>query len=206
MTRLLCIGDSITDSHRLFVHPPLGDGYVQMLSQKLAEPPHSFEITNCGVDGFTVQRLLEQVHSRYLPLNPDIVTILIGINDIGLMMNTDRTRAQQEKMMQEFSLHYEALIQAFSPLGCRLILMEPFLFPWPLEYQTWLPLLQTMSGIISDCARRNQLAFVPLHEDLNREGRRYGLDFITTDGIHLTAEGHRILAEKLLPFIAYLIQ
>lgn len=201
MTHLLCIGDSITDSHRLFAYPPLGNGYVQMLAQKLDGQPLPFEITNCGVDGFTVQRLLEQVHSRYLPLKPDVVTILIGINDIGLMMNTNRTKAQQKKMMQDFSIHYEALIQEFSSAGCRMILMEPFIFPWPLEYQTWLPLLHTMSGIISDCACRHHLSFVPLHEDLNQQGRCYGLDFITTDGIHLTLEGHRIITEKLLPLL-----
>ena len=58
-----------------------------------------------------------------------------------------------------------------------------------------------MSGIISDCALRHQLAFAPLCEDLNREVRRYGPDFITTDGIHLTSEGHRIIAEKFLPLL-----
>lgn len=201
MTRLLCIGDSITDSHRLFEYPPLGNGYVHMLSLQLAGQPDPFEIINCGVDGFTVQRLLEQAPTRYLPLKPDVVTILIGINDIGLMMNTNRTSEQQKKMMHDFSIHYEALIREFLPCGCRLILMEPFLFPWPMEYRTWFPLLHAMSEIISSCARSHQLPFVPLQEDLNQEARRYGLEFITTDGIHLTPEGHRILAQKLLPLI-----
>ena len=31
MTRLLCLGDSITDCGRLFLNPPLGNGYVQKL-------------------------------------------------------------------------------------------------------------------------------------------------------------------------------
>ena len=39
--------------------------------------------------------------------------------------------------------------------------------------------------------------FVPLQDDLNQKASLHGMSAITEDGIHLTRQGHRILAEKL---------
>ncbi|MDO4337854.1 MAG: GDSL-type esterase/lipase family protein [Eubacteriales bacterium] len=198
MTHILCIGDSITDCGRLFGHPPYGNGYVAMLHDRLTSMGADFRITNCGVDGFTVARLLENARSRYLPLQADIITILIGINDIGLMMSTNRTPRQKDDMMKAFLQNYERLLQKLSAPKRRIILMEPFLFPYPAEYRTWFPHLHTMSQGIAALAENYHLPYILLHDRLNEEARKYGLDFLTVDGIHLTSQGHRILAEELL--------
>lgn len=201
MTSILCLGDSLTDCGRLFDHPPYGNGYVSILYDSLISAgyaPSDFRITNCGVDGFTVSRLLENTPDFYLSQMADIVTILIGINDIGLMMNTCRTPSQQEAMEQRFSCNYERLIQMFASSGCRLILMEPFLFPSPDEYRTWIPHVQSMSRRIGILADKYHLPYVLLHRFLNDQAQKYGTDVLTSDGIHLTSYGHKILAEKLL--------
>ena len=77
----------------------------------------------------------------------------------------------------------------------RLILMEPFLFPVPARYRLWLPWLSRMSGRIRNLAEYYGLSFIPLQQRLNREAEKLGYGRITPDGIHLTEEGHRILAE-----------
>lgn len=201
MTHILCIGDSITDCGRLFRNPPYGNGYVAMLHERLTSMGMDFQITNCGVDGFTVARLLENAQSRYLPLQADIITILIGINDIGLMMNTNRTSRQQDDMMKAFFHNYEQLLQKLIAPERRIILMEPFLFPYPAEYRTWFPHLCTMSQGIAALAEKYHLPYILLHSRLNEEARKYGLDFLTVDGIHLTSQGHQILTEQLLPVL-----
>lgn len=197
MTHILCIGDSITDCGRLFINPPYGNGYVAMLFDSFTSKGIDFQITNCGVDGFTVARLLMNAETRYLPLQADIITILIGINDIGLMMNTNRTPAQRDAMMENFFRNYEHLLQKLSAYGPHIILMEPFLFPYPAEYRTWFPYLHTMSQGISALAEKYHIPYILLHDRLNDEARKYGLDFLTVDGIHLTSQGHRLLAEEL---------
>lgn len=197
MTHILCIGDSITDCGRLFINPPYGNGYVAMLFDSFTSKGMDFQITNCGVDGFTVARLLMNTETRYLPLQADIITILIGINDIGLMMNTNRTPAQRNAMMENFFRNYEHLLQKLSAYGPHIILMEPFLFPYPAEYRTWFPYLRTMSQGIFALAEKYHIPYILLHDRLNDEARKYGLDFLTVDGIHLTSQGHRLLAEEL---------
>ena len=99
MPRLLCLGDSITDCGRLFSADPSGNGYVKILSGLLHNAGYDFSMENRGIDGFTLERLLQNMDSWLEASDPDIVTVLIGINDIGLMMNTRRSSAQQQDLM-----------------------------------------------------------------------------------------------------------
>ena len=112
--QIICLGDSITDCNHLFEDFPLGNGYVQILSEMFRNQTPSFSISadtvrrsssavqltkstgaihfrNCGIDGFTVARVLENIrqHRIFLHRSP-VITLLIGINDIGLCSLSDR--------------------------------------------------------------------------------------------------------------------
>lgn len=197
MTHLLCLGDSITDCGRLFQNPPLGSGYVYLLSQKLKENKMNLRITNCGVDGFTTSRLLANAELFYLPLKADVITILIGINDIGLIMNTSFLPGQQEKILNHSLAQYRKLLLCLSQANCPIILMEPFIFPWPLEYQNWISPVRNMSQGIGHLAEEFHCPFIRLHDFLNEQAQLLGTETLTPDGIHLTETGHHLLAEKL---------
>ena len=198
--QIICLGDSITDCGHLLEDFPLGNGYVQMLSEifKKETSANTVQIKNYGFDGFTVERVLDNIRQHRISLHRSpVVTLLIGINDIGLMMNTDRTPSQQEQMIKEFTEHYDELLKLLTADTRQVILMEPFIFPHPEEYQTWIPYVRTMSDLIQNLAVKYRLPFVPLHDDLNKIAAEQGFDAITVDGIHLTACGHELLAAKL---------
>lgn len=193
--QIVCLGDSLTDCGRLFSYNPLGDGYVSILHDRLTAKKISHTIRNCGVDGFTVARLLQNTPSRYLPLHPDIITILIGINNIGLMMSTNPS--EKDSLMENFFQTYDALLTALETETRQIILMEPFVFPIPQQLLTWFPYVQTMTDGISALARKHQLIYLPLWQKLLEEGSAHGYETVTPDGIHLTSYGHKILADAL---------
>ena len=142
MPRLLCLGDSITDCGRLFSADPSGNGYVKILSGLLHNAGYDFSMENRGIDGFTLERLLQNMDSWLEASDPDIVTVLIGINDIGIMMNTRRSSAQQQDLMEIFAARYEQLARKLSGTGSRkrkLFFLEPFVFPWPRCYASCSP-------------------------------------------------------------------
>lgn len=177
---------------------------MQILSEMFKKETsfNNVQIKNYGFDGFTVARVLDNIRQHRISLHRSpVVTLLIGINDIGLMMNTDRTEAQKEQMMQEFSAHYAELLHLLTADARQVILMEPFIFPKPAEYQTWIPYVRTMSDKIQQLAVKYSLPFLPLHDTLNREAVKQGFQAVTTDGIHLTACGHELLARKLCSLI-----
>ena len=130
MTIMTCFGDSITDCGHCFSPDFLGDGYVKMLAGRFHREGYEIQMRNCGTDGFTVQRLLQRVKTDSTIIG-NLAAVLIGINDIGMMMNTDRTPAQQEEMMGSFQEHYLELLTILTKSSCSVILMEPFVFSCP---------------------------------------------------------------------------
>lgn len=97
--------------------------------------------------------------------------------------------------------NYDSLLDILYKESAKVILMEPFIFPNPQEYALWIPYVRTMSEHISSLAKKYDFPYILLHNSLNEAASSKGLSFITTDGIHLTIQGHQILTEKLLPVI-----
>ena len=196
MTILTCLGDSITDCDHCFTADFLGNGYVQILSKRFEAEGISCQVRNCGTDGFTVNRLLQRIQESEI-LAGNIITILIGINDIGMIADTYRTPDQQHKMLFSFREHYTNLLTILTKSTSAIIIMEPFLFPWPSFYKGWLPFLSDMQKMIREQAVDFQLPYLSLHHELNEAARCYGYSAITTDGIHLTRQGQKMIADKL---------
>ena len=198
MSTLLFLGDSITDCNHNFEPENLGFGYVRMISEKINTPDHKYQVLNKGNDGFTISALSRLWNRSCKALQPDYITILIGINDLSMMKNTGRTVSVG---LAEFRQQYEALIEDIrTTTDCPILLMEPFIFPCPAEYRLWEPELQMISKIILDIAEKYELAFLPLWEMLSSSAKENGTSALTTDGIHLTSYGHSLLADKWLKF------
>lgn len=199
MKRIICLGDSITDADRLFTKNGFGNGYVNQLNEALNGQTETFEIINRGVNGFIVDRLAENIRRDCIDRQPDIVTILVGINDVGILMNTNRTASQQQELLAKFGRLYRFLLEQIRQYtNSKIILMEPFIFPYPREYMNWIPFVHHISGQIGDLATEFQCPYVLLHDRLNEAALAEGYDAITVDGIHLTESGHSILAAQLL--------
>jgi lysophospholipase L1-like esterase len=89
-SRLLFIGDSITDCGR--ARPigkngssdALGNGYVSLISSALTSgyPDYDLEILNTGISGNTVLDLKYRWKRDVLELEPDWLSVMIGINDV----------------------------------------------------------------------------------------------------------------------------
>ena len=194
MKDLLFLGDSITDCNHYFAPENLGQGYVRMIYGKINTPDKIYQVLNKGNDGFTVPAVRRLWKRSCLNLQPDFITILIGINDLAVMRNTGITASVG---LADFREQYQTLIDDIRMMtDCPILLMEPFIFPYPAEYSTWEPELHAMSEIIQDIASKNQVTFLPLWENLLLEAKKYGYSEITIDGIHLTKYGHQLIAEK----------
>lgn len=194
MKDLLFLGDSITDCNHYFDPENLGQGYVRMIYGKINTPDKIYQVLNKGNDGFTVPAVRRLWKRSCLNLQPDFITILIGINDLAVMRNTGITASVG---LADFREQYQTLIDDIRMMtDCPILLMEPFIFPYPAEYSTWEPELHAMSEIIQDIASKNQVTFLPLWENLLLEAKKYGYSEITIDGIHLTKYGHQLIAEK----------
>ena len=203
MKTLLFLGDSITDCNHYFDPENLGYGYVRMILEQINTPDINYQVLNKGNDGFTVPSVRRLWKRSCLNLKPDFITILIGINDLAVIKNTGITPSVG---LAEFREQYQALIDDIRMMtDCPILLMEPFIFPWPAEYAAWEDELHTLSNIIQGLAVKNNLSFLPLWDELRSAAKSEGYSEITTDGIHLTPNGHKLIASKWLETASMLV-
>lgn len=203
MKTLLFLGDSITDCNHYFDPENLGYGYVRMILEQINTPDKNYQVLNKGNDGFTVPSVRRLWKRSCLNLKPDFITILIGINDLAVIKNTGITLSVG---LAEFREQYQALIDDIRMMtDCSILLMEPFIFPWPAEYTAWEEDLHTLSNLIQELAVKNTLSFLPLWDELRTTAKSEGYSEITTDGIHLTPNGHKLIASKWLETASMLV-
>lgn len=194
MKTLLFLGDSITDSHRLWQpeNGGLGDGYVKMLSGIAAKKHLPVTFINKGHDGFTLPSLIRNLPTDCYPFMPDLITILIGINDIAVSRNCGLPFPAET-----FAARYDQLLsEILSHTNAGLLCMAPFIFPHPQEYQLWIPDVLRAETVMAEAAEKYRIPFLPLHDFLNGCASKEGYEKITPDGVHLTSRGHQLLAER----------
>lgn len=197
MKNFVFLGDSITDAERLWIpeYNGLGNGYVQLLAEKLS---NNFTVINKGHDSFTLPFLLRNLTTDCLSLSPAAVSILIGINDVGVAKNTGKSLRAQE-----FAYNYDTLIRRLLEASISSVfLLSPFVFSRPQEYLNWLPEVREVENTIEALARQYQLPFLPLQERMQESEKQYGTEMLTPDGIHLTPFGHELLAKWWLEAFA----
>ena len=196
-TDYLFLGDSITDSNHLWLPETngLGDGYVAILADRLGPDAR---ITNKGIDGFTVAALLERLQRGFLKAHPDVISLLIGINDIGVALNTGVTLEELH-----FAENYREVLQRLLNTGANRLCSGPFIFPHPQKYQIWIPYVLELEQIMEEICSSLSVPFIPLHSYLTSLVKNGDYDAVTVDGIHLTTYGHEMLAEYLLPHLLF---
>ena len=177
--KIIFLGDSITDAGHNFQpvregEAGLGDGYVRRIAAMLEAGPADtdvVDIRNAGHDGFTVQGLLRMLEWDCLRHSPDVVSILVGCNDAAVCMNTGRTLDETG-----FAESYKRLLRRIREgARARIICMGPFIFPCPLEYRNWIPLIREIEAAEQEAAREAGALFIPLHALLNREAEGCGV-------------------------------
>ena len=146
MKKIIFLGDSITDAEHCFSENPLGNGYVEMVDKKLNHSTgggKKYDIVNCGHDGFTIQGVKRMLEHDCILRQPDIVSLLIGCNDVGVMMNTGKSLEEQE-----FEAGYESVLRELTErTRARIICMAPFIFPYPRKYANWIPGIRQAEAI-----------------------------------------------------------
>lgn len=203
MRHCIFFGDSITDANHLFSKNPLGEGYVCYLSELFAASHVPVHLYNQGHDGHTLQKLLSvfhacQDHGILKKYSPDFISVQIGINDLSLYCNTGLSDFQKSQYLKQYEKNLSCLFSEIRQnFSGPVFLLEPFLFPYPAEFQNWMSARQKFSDVMSRSADIFSCLFVPLQSLLVRSCPPESFSHLTTDGFHLTDAGNRLLASLL---------
>lgn len=196
---VLFIGDSITDCGRDRSNPELlGGGYAHMLAGRLGMDYAEFDLRflNLGISGNRVKDLKARWEEDCIDHKPDILSILIGINDTWRKYDSnDPTPAESYKEDFRFILE-----EARSKLDCQIVVMEPFVLPVPEDRKNWREDLDPKIQAARELSLEYADAYVPLDGIFAAAACRQDPAYWTPDGVHPSYKGHALMAESWLEY------
>ena len=176
---LLFIGDSITDVGRNREdYGSLGHGFPRMIAAYLQAmyPEKRLTILNRGIGGDRLIDLKNRWEEDCLDLNPDIVTVLIGINDTWRNPHPEKEVSEEE--INAFEADYRYLLKSLlQRTDAKVILMEPFVLPYPKDRIVWREDLDQRIQVVRKMAREYQTELIPLDGLLNAVGIKNGFSY-----------------------------
>ena len=198
---ILFFGDSITDNDRnRQLSEDLGGGYPLYVASYLEHryPDFDLRFSNRGIGGNRINDLLERLTTDCLALKPDVVSILIGVNDTWHTLGEPGFGG--ETIGPSFEEQYRKLLTDITASGItRIVLIEPFLLPYPVDRYEWRSDLDQRLQVVRKMAVEFNCLFVPLDGRLNQLGITHSFQHYTgEDGVHPTRAGHVEIAKAWL--------
>lgn len=210
MFKILFQGDSITDGNRYRepekrwdLNHQTGHSYVYPIKARLmAENPLKYDIVNRGISGNAVSDLEKRWDVDALDENPDLLSILIGINDSHRQVPDGLT------LVQWYESGYRRILDRSFEKNpdLKLIILEPFTLRYA-SYKSetdeeYKARRERFYGV-QDAAKRIASDYNAVFVELQQTFDALVTDTVPStywiwDGLHPTEAGHWIVAEKWL--------
>jgi lysophospholipase L1-like esterase len=207
--KILFQGDSITDCGRnrdvTWPNDGLGQGYANLAASRLLAdlPAKGLEFFNRGISGNRVVDLYARWKVDALNLRPDVISILIGVNDTwheyGSQNGVEPARyADIYRMLLQWTC--KELPQV------KLVLMEPFcLVTGEAVTDAWLEEMAERGKIVSALADEFGAIFVPLQDKLNAATEKAPVRYWLRDGVHPAPAGCALIADAWVDAVTPLL-
>ena len=220
-TRIIFLGDSITESAVNSKNQavsvggkeiyPEYDGFIHLLKENLNE---DIELIGKGISGDKVSDLLTRYNRDVIKLNPDIVFIYIGINDVwhkyDFGTGTD---------IDLYELGLRQIISDIKNQGSKIVLCTPTLigentgeFTLGNQFKNVETMenmnrdLDAFSDVIRSLSKEFDTDLIDLRKIFmsyvtknNINNQAAGL--LTNDGVHLNDLGNKLIADEMIKFI-----
>ena len=205
--KIVFLGDSITQQAEDFE-----DGFISLIRQNLVQD--KFELVGKGISGNKVSDLLTRYKSDVLDLNPDIVFIYIGINDVWHKYDfgTGSDIDLYEKGLR-------TIISDIKSLGSEIVLCTPTVIGENTgdfvlgnqfkDVETMEKMnsdLDTFSEVVRKLSNEYETELLDLRKifmdylaENNINNDAAGI--LTTDGVHLNEQGNKLIADQMIKFI-----
>ncbi len=204
---ILFQGDSITDTgrNREIAEPnrgaALGSGYANLIAAHLLQtrPQDHLQLFNRGISGNRVTDLYARWKVDGINLQPDLISILIGVNDtwhefmVGNGVEVDRYTAIYRMLLDYTKQRLPAV---------QLVLCEPFVLKCGVVTDGWIAEMAERRQVVRALATEFDAIFVPFQGVFDQALEKAEPAYWAADGVHPTPAGHRLLADAWLAAVA----
>ena len=204
--KLLFQGDSITDAGRdKRNYHDVGPGYPLYASQALtaACPEVEFEFINFGIGGNRTSQLFDRLYTDGIAFSPDVVSVLIGINDIWHAYGREKIATTDE----QFALNYLCILERLrNETNAKIVVLAPFLLDKE-PHEGMRADLERRLPIVRKLAQEYADVYIPLDEYFAKALLTQPEPFYySADGVHPNENGRKFIGEKYAEAVLPLIK
>ncbi|WP_184543210.1 SGNH/GDSL hydrolase family protein [Mucilaginibacter sp. FT3.2] len=203
---ILFQGDSITDGGRSTDtdwNHVYGQDYDYLITARMNYdyPERDFKFFNRGISGNTVGDLAARWQKDTLDIKPDLLSILIGVNDVyGVIVKGGKATAE------DFGNTYDGLLaQTKKALpNVQLVLCEPFILNVGMvskDPETWTREVQKRQPIVKQLAIKYNALYVPFQQAFDKALLKAPATHWIWDGVHPMPAGHELMAREWLKVV-----
>jgi len=197
-------GDSITDGNRgrnyKDLNHILGHGFPFSIASRIGYdfPDRNLTFINRGISGNKVTDLANRWKEDALDLNPDVLSILIGINDTS--SNIGNNPMMQVKPQKYDEVYRSLLDQTVTQNpDIVLVLNQPFVFKHASTLNNWEQRYSDLverQKIVENISLDYKAIYVRLQEVFDAACKRALAEYWIWDGIHPTVCGHELITRE----------
>lgn len=181
-------GDSITDAGRRADEKGIGSGYVKMVVQEFADTDIVFY--NRGISGNRAADLAGRWQQDTMDLKPDIVTVLVGINEVSHRFAHGHIITDEQ-----FEASYAGILKQTKDSGAKIIMMQPFSTSkrtdeWEADYKCKKAVCDKLAKTYAD-------SYIKLGDHFDELIKINGGERYSLDGIHPIQDGCAEIAKLL---------
>jgi lysophospholipase L1-like esterase len=193
-------GDSITDAGRKkdqsAANNPgaLGTGYAFLAAAALLKqfPDKNLQIYNKGISGNKVYQLAERWDADCLQLKPDVLSILIGVNDFWHTL-TGGYKGTVKTYRDDLITLLDRTKQQLPAV--QLVIGEPFAVSGIKAVdEKWYPAFNDYRAAAKEIADKYEAVFIPYQRIFDKAGKTAPGAYWTGDGVHPSVAGAELMA------------
>ena len=200
--RIVFAGDSVTDVGSANpVGEGLGDnlgrGYVRIIENMLCSvyPERFIRVTNSGISGNTSRHLAARWERDVVNLEPQWVSICIGINDVWRQFDAPAIRTWVD--LPEYESNLRAMLEAVKGKVKGVFLMSPY-YMEPLKEDPMRRRMDEYTAVCRRLAGEYGAIFVDLQAMFDRYFAYRHSTFIAYDRVHPNLIGATLIAREFL--------
>jgi lysophospholipase L1-like esterase len=153
----------------------------------------NLKIFNKGISGNKVYQLAERWDKDCLEIKPDVLSILIGVNDFWHKLN-----GNYNGTIEIYRNDYKALLEKTRKAlpNVKLIICEPFAVPGVKAVdQKWYPDFYEYQKVAREIAAQFNAIFIPYQKIFDEAQKQAPGAYWTGDGVHPSLAGAQLMAE-----------
>ncbi len=203
--RILFQGDSITDAARdkRDFHN-MGYGYPKYAKELIvkAHPEAEFEFINLGISGNRTSQLFDRLYLDGIAFQPDVISILIGINDIWHRHGWEHINTTDEQI----KTNYRAILERIkNETNAKIMILSPYLLDAEDKDEMREELARVLD-IVRELAKEFADVYIPLDKHFEKALKSQPCPrYFSGDGVHPNDNGSafigKLYAEAIEPLL-----